>query len=72
MKNGLCFVILKIFFTTYVKCNYQIPEEETTFIILLTSAEPQAELDYSSTISNITVQTSDYVRGLLQFTEDTR
>ena len=50
----------------------QEPEEELKFIIQLTSAGKDAELDYKSITANITVLSSDYVRGLLQFTEDSR
>lgn len=53
-------------------CLLQEPEEELKFIIQLTSAGKDAELDYKSITANITVLSSDYVRGLLQFTEDSR
>ncbi|XP_033749541.1 adhesion G-protein coupled receptor V1-like [Pecten maximus] len=52
--------------------NDNIPEESHTFIVKLVSVRRDAQLDSGSLVSTVTVEASDYVRGLLQFTENSR
>jgi len=50
----------------------QIPEESHTFIVKLESVRRDAQLDKSSLVATVTVEASDYVKGLIQFTPDSR
>ncbi|XP_060082724.1 adhesion G-protein coupled receptor V1-like [Ylistrum balloti] len=52
--------------------NDNIPEEAHTFIIKLVSVRRDAQLDSGSLVATVMVESSDYVRGLLQFTENSR
>ncbi|KAJ8304146.1 hypothetical protein KUTeg_017729 [Tegillarca granosa] len=48
------------------------PEGEFSFVIKLESVRRDAQLDLQSLYANITIESSDYYRGLFQFTHDTR
>lgn len=50
----------------------QIPEESFTFYIELLSAATDARLIEDSTIAEVTIAPSDYVRGLIQFAHNYR
>ncbi|KAK3601208.1 hypothetical protein CHS0354_004408 [Potamilus streckersoni] len=59
------------FFNVTLK-NDNIPEESTTFLIKLVSVQKDAKLNNQSLYVNVTVLASDYIRGLIGFTEDSR
>ncbi|XP_069137444.1 adhesion G-protein coupled receptor V1-like isoform X2 [Argopecten irradians] len=52
--------------------NDNIPEEAHQFIVKLVSVRRDAQLDSGSLVATVNVDSSDYVRGLLQFTENSR
>lgn len=51
---------------------FQIPEEEHVFYIKLIDVKNDAELTENSLFAKVTVEASDYIRGLIEYTEDTR
>lgn len=51
---------------------FQKPEESFTFIITLMSVGSDAKLNDASRVAYISVLSSDYVRGLFQFTSASR
>ncbi|XP_053406312.1 adhesion G-protein coupled receptor V1-like [Mercenaria mercenaria] len=48
------------------------PEEEETFVVQLVSVLNDAKLDPDASIATVTMEASDYVRGLIEFTDDSR
>ncbi|KAL3865787.1 hypothetical protein ACJMK2_043142 [Sinanodonta woodiana] len=59
------------FFNITLK-NDDIPEESSTFLIKLVSVQKDAQLNNRSLYANVTVLASDYIRGLIGFTDDSR
>ena len=51
---------------------FQIPEEEHEFYIKLIRVKNDAELNQNSLFAKVTVEASDYIRGLIEYTKDSR
>lgn len=51
---------------------FQEPEEALSFIVLLTDVRNDARIDEQNAVAKVTVEPSDYIRGLLQFTAESR
>ncbi|KAL4228132.1 hypothetical protein ACF0H5_013567 [Mactra antiquata] len=49
-----------------------IPEEEDTFVVRLISVKNDAKLNPEALVATVTVSASDYIRGLIEFTEISR
>lgn len=50
----------------------QEPEEEESFVVELVSVQNDAELDPEASVATVTVEPSDFVRGLVEFTDESR
>lgn len=51
---------------------FKEPEEALSFIVLLTDVRNDARIDEQNAVAKVTVEPSDYIRGLLQFTAESR
>lgn len=51
---------------------FKEPEEALSFIVLLTDVRNDARIDEQNAVAKVTVEPSDYIRGLLQFTKESR
>lgn len=51
---------------------FQEPEEALSFIVMLTDVRNDARIDEQNAVAKVTVEPSDYIRGLLQFTAESR
>ncbi|KAI8777860.1 G-protein coupled receptor 98, partial [Biomphalaria glabrata] len=52
--------------------NDDIPEESYSFIVLLTGVDTDAQLNQNSLVASVIIDPSDYVRGLVQFAQNSR
>ncbi|KAH3717902.1 hypothetical protein DPMN_060698 [Dreissena polymorpha] len=52
--------------------NDNLPEEEHSFVVKLTSVKNDAKLHQDRLTARVNVAASDHIRGLIQFTEDSR
>ncbi|KAH9498632.1 Adhesion G-protein coupled receptor V1 [Bulinus truncatus] len=52
--------------------NDDVPEESYSFIVLLTGVDTDAQLNPNSLVASVTIESSDYVRGLVQFASNSR
>ncbi|XP_052793587.1 adhesion G-protein coupled receptor V1-like [Mya arenaria] len=52
--------------------NDDIPEEEHSFVVKLMSVKNDAKLNMEALTAQVTVAASDYIRGLVEFTIDSR
>lgn len=51
---------------------FQEPEESHEFIVVLTGVRNDARLDEQNVVAKVVVEPSDNVRGLIQFTKNSR
>ena len=72
-KNIIKCCLLKLLLNMLsIKLILQIPEDELVFYVKLTTVRNDAELNEESRFAKVTVAPSDYIRGLIGYTEDSR